>query len=165
MSLTPAPTRAIEVFYSYAHEDERLQKRLEKQLSLLKRQGQITNWHNREITAGMEWTREIDKHLNAAQIILLLVSPDYISSDYCYSVEMGRAIERHKRGEAHLIPVLLRPAHWKGAPFGELKALPTNNRPVTRWSNLDEAFLDVARGIQKAVNSFDRKLCSDFRDY
>ncbi len=151
MSLIIEPVRAIEIFYSYAHEDERLRKKLEKQLSLLKQQSQITEWYDRKISAGKEWADEIDSHLNTAQIILLLVSPDYLASDYCYGIEMKRAIERHKLREARVIPIILRPTYWQGAPFGKLQPLPTDGKPATRWRNLDEAFLDIERGIRKAI--------------
>jgi hypothetical protein len=110
----------VKIFFSYAHEDEELREGLEKQLRALKRQGIIDVWYDREISAGSEWEREIDTHLNTAQIILLLVSPDFMDSDYCYSIEMERAMERHERGEARVIPIILRPIHWQGAPFGKL---------------------------------------------
>jgi tetratricopeptide (TPR) repeat protein len=143
----------IEIFLCYAHEDEELRKGLEKQLRALKRQGLINTWHDRNISAGAEWEREIDKHLNTARIILLLVSPDFMDSDYCYGIEMRRAIERHEQGEACVIPVILRPVYWRGAPFGKLQALPKDAKPVTNryWHNLDEAFFDIAEGILKAA--------------
>jgi|SRR5450755_149684 tetratricopeptide (TPR) repeat protein len=151
---------AIEVFFSYSHKDEGLRAELEKQLSLLKRQDLITGWHDRRIVAGQVWAEEIDAHLNTAQIILLLISSDFMASDYCYGIEMKRAMERHERGEAHVIPIVLRPVYWKDAPFGKLQALPTDAQPVTssRWHNLDDAFFDVAEGIRRVSNKlFSRK--------
>src|SRR5205085_5289211 len=103
--MTTEPVQSIELFYSYAHEDERLRKELEKHLALMKRQKLISAWHDRNIGAGTEWANEIDTHLNTARIILLLISPDFIASDYCYSIEMTRALERHKAGEARVIPI------------------------------------------------------------
>ena len=149
--MTAEPTHAVEVFYCYDHADEGLRNELEKHLSLLKRQGQISAWHDREIGAGKEWDQEIDAHLNTAQIVLLLVSPDFLASDYCYDVEVKRAIARHEAGEARVIPVILRPVDWKDAPFGKLQPLPASGIPVTSWSDLDAAFLDVVQGIRKAV--------------
>jgi hypothetical protein len=149
--MTDEPLGAVKVFYSYAHEDKILCVELEKHLGILKRQGQITGWHDRDISAGTEWEREIDTHLNVASIILLLVSPDFIHSEYCYSIEMRRALERHHAGEAIVIPVLIRPVDWEDAPFSKLQFLPTDRKPITSWSNRDEAFLDVAKGIRKAV--------------
>jgi tetratricopeptide (TPR) repeat protein len=141
----------LSIFISYAHKDEPLLNELEEHLALLQNQGVITTWHDRDISAGTEWEREIDTHLNTAQIILLLISASFLASKYCYSTEMKRAIEKHKAGEACVIPVILRPVDWKGAPFGRLQALPTKARPITSWSDRDEAFLDVAKGIREAI--------------
>lgn len=143
--------RDIKIFFCYAHEDEVLLIELEKQLSLFKRQGIISSWYDRDIRAGNEWSNEIEKHLSTADIILLLVSPDFIASDYIYGVEMQRAMERHEAGEACVIPVILRPISWSDAPFGKLQALPEDGKPITTWFNRDEAFLDVARGIQTVI--------------
>ncbi len=153
--LTSKP--AIAVFFSYAHEDEDLRKELEKHLSILRRTGVITTWHDREIGAGRVWADRIDQHLQIAQIILLLISADFLASDYCYGVEMTIALARHEAGEATVIPVMLRPADWEGAPFGEIQWLPEGDDPVTTWPNRDEAFRSVAKGIRKAVNELLRK--------
>lgn len=144
---------AVKIFYSYAHEDEALREQIEKQLSLLKWQGIISAWHDRKLLAGQEWAGEIDTHLNTADVILLLVSPDFMASEYCYGVEMKRAMERHESGEAIVIPVILRPVYWQGAPFGGLQALPADARPVTgsSWHNLDEAFFNVAEGLRRII--------------
>jgi tetratricopeptide (TPR) repeat protein len=151
------PTRAIRVFYSYAHEDNKLRDELNKHLSTMKRLNQITEWHDRDIHAGTEWKDEIDTHLNTAHIILLLISPDFMASEYCYSIEMTRALERHERGEAHVIPIILRPVDWKGAPFDKLQVLPADAQPITIWLNQDQAFLDVAKGIRKVVQELQSK--------
>lgn len=148
----PASTHTIEVFLCYAHEDEALRQSLAKHLRPLQRQGLIDMWHGRDISAGKEWEHEIDKHLNTAQIILLLVSPDFLDSDYCYSKEMKRAMERHECGEARVIPVILRSVVWQGAPFGKLQALPTGAKPVKKWRDIDEAFSQVVLGILKVVD-------------
>src|SRR5258708_25214484 len=97
----------IEVLYSYAYEDEPLQKELEKHLIILQRQELITTWHKGEIKAGTEWQHEIAIHLNSADIILLLLSPDFMVSELCYGVEMQEALERHEMGEARVIPIIL----------------------------------------------------------
>ncbi|HEY9648687.1 MAG TPA: TIR domain-containing protein [Chroococcidiopsis sp.] len=146
-----AARRAIELFFSYSHRDEDLRDEMAKHLSILKRQGVISTWHDRSIDAGTEWAQEIDSHLNSAQVILLLISPDFIASDYCFDIEMGRAMERHEAGEACVIPVILRPVDWSGAPFSKLQAYPKNAKPVTTWANQDEAFLNVTQGIRNAV--------------
>jgi TIR domain len=145
--------KAIEVFYSYTPKDEKLRKKLETQLSLLRQQGYITNWHNHKIDPGQDMASEINKHLNSADIILLLVSPDFLASDYCYGVEMKCALERHEARDVIVIPIILRPADWENAPFGKLKALPQDGRPVTSrsWGSQDEALLEVAKGIRQVV--------------
>ncbi len=149
----------IEIFLCYAHEDELLRNELARHLGALKRQGFFDVWHDREIIAGTEWESEIDKHLNIAQVILLLVSQYFIDSDYCYLVEMRRAVERHDRGEARVIPVILRPVFFQRAPFAKLMPLPTNRKPITdsSWYSLDEAFFDVEEGIRKAVEDLAAK--------
>src|SRR5260370_40786292 len=96
-----------EICIAYAHEDEKLRNQLEKQLSLLKWQGLIAGWHDHEIGAGTEWAHELDTHLNTASIILLLISPDFMASSYCYSIEMKRAMERHEAREARVIPIII----------------------------------------------------------
>lgn len=152
------PHQAIEVFYSYAHEDEKLRNELEKHLTLLEREGVIRGWHDRKIGAGKEWQNEIDTHLDSSQIILLLVSPNFIASDYCWDVEVRRAMQRHEAKEARVIPVILDFVDWKSAPFGRLQALPKDAKPVKKWGNYNKAFLSVAEGIrlvakELAVNS------------
>jgi hypothetical protein len=151
--LTPAENEAgkMEIFFAYAREDKTLRDEHEKHLSMLKREGVITSWHDRKIGAGKEWEGKIDTHLNTARVILLLVSSDFVASDYCWDVEVKRAMERHEAREAHVIPVILRPVDWMSAPFGKLQALPTDAKPVTSWENRDEAFLDIAQGIRVAV--------------
>jgi len=144
----------LEVFYSYAHEDEALRDEVEKHLSLLKRNGLIVGWHDRGIGAGDEWRDQIDAHARSAHIILLLISPDFLASDYCYDVEMKLALERHARREARVVPIILRPVDWLGAPFSHLQALPRDGKAVTTWPNRDEAFANIAQGIRAIVSGF-----------
>ena len=146
---TPIPR--LRLFYSYAHADEELRDELEKHLSNLRNQGVIEEWHDRRIIGGAEWAGEIDEHLERADIILLLVSADFLVSKYCYAIEMKRALERHKQKESRVVPVILRPVDWEGAPFAGLQALPKNGRPVTEWPNRDAAFQNVAKGIRKVA--------------
>ena len=98
---------------------------------------------------GQEWAGAIDEHLNRADVVLLLVSADFLASDYCYDREMTRALERDDAGDARVIPVILRSVDWHGAQFAKLQALPKDARPVTSWPDRDEAFTDVARGIRQ----------------
>lgn len=145
---------SIKVFYCYAREDKALRTMLEKHLANLQRQMLITSWSDRDINAGKEWAKEIGTNLNTADIILLLISPDFMHSEYCYSVEMKRALEREKNGTVRVVPVILRHIEYEGAPFSHLQALPSGAIPVTdrKWNNRDAAFLDVAQGIRKIVN-------------
>ena len=93
-------TTPIEVFWASAPNDEPLCHELETHLSLLKRQGIITTWHRRHIAPSTDWATAIDTHLGTASVILLLISPDFLASDYCYGVELQRAMERHAANEA-----------------------------------------------------------------
>jgi hypothetical protein len=139
------------VFFSYAHADEALRDRLERHLSMLKRQGVIDVWHDRQITPGEDVGAAIAAELEKADLILLLVSPDFLASDYCYEREMTRAIERHVAGEAKVLPVILRPCDWHDALFGRLLAAPTDGKPITKFADLDDAFLDVTKSIKTAL--------------
>jgi hypothetical protein len=147
----PPPPRPVRLFYSYAHADEAFRDELEKHLSTMRRSGLIEEWHDRRIGAGQEWEKQIDENLEAADLVLLLISPDFLSSDYCYEVEMKRALERHARHEALVVSVILRPADWKGAPFQKLKNVPTNGRPISRWEDRDEAWLDVVQYLRDLI--------------
>ena len=149
-------SNSINIFYAYSHKDERLRKKLETHLALLLQERLISGWHDKNINAGREWEREIDTYLDSAQIILLLISANFLASSYCYSIEMRRAMERHQTGDARVIPIILRPVDWEKAPFSILQVLPTGGKPVTgrSWRDIDEALADVARGIRKAVEEF-----------
>jgi hypothetical protein len=149
-----------EVFISYSHKDEELLERLEVHLNVLKRQNIITLWHGRKIFPGDEWEEEIDKHLNTAQIILLLVSADFIASDYCYGVEFKRAMERNELEAARVIPVILSPSNWRDTPLGKLNALPKGAKPVVKWPNIDDAFVSVIDGIKEAVKTLRPQITS-----
>ncbi len=138
------------LFYSYSHKDESLRDQLETHLKLLQRQDVISTWHDRKILAGEEWKDAIDGNLESADIILLLVSADFIASDYCYEKEMKRAMERHEKG-AKVIPIILRACDWKSAPFGKVQGLPKDAKPVMKWKDRDEAWNDVAQGIRRAI--------------
>jgi hypothetical protein len=153
---------SVKIFFCYAHEDEALLDRLKVHLSPLQREGLIWLWHDRDIRAGTEWDKEINRHLNTAQIILLLVSPDFMNSDYCYSIELRRAIERHDKGEARVIPIILRPASWDGI-LGKLQALPRNGKPIRSryWHNMDEALTDVVQSIRKTINDLSSESISN----
>lgn len=144
-------TRGVDAFISYAHSDENLRQELEKHLALLRREGLIHLWHDREIEPGQSWASEIDRHLEGARLILLLVSSDFIASEYCFAKELMHAIERHRQGTATVVPVILRSCDWQSAPFGALQALPRDGKAITSWSDRDAAFTDVAQGLRKVL--------------
>ncbi|WP_427157425.1 tetratricopeptide repeat protein [Aliinostoc sp. HNIBRCY26] len=143
--------KSIEVFISYHQKDEELREELETHLASLLREQLITSWHNREIIAGQEFQAEINKYLKRAGLILLLVSPDFIASDYHWTVEVTRALEQNAAGKARVIPVLLRHADWDNPPIDKLSPLPSNRKPIKSWSDRDEAFLEVVKGIRQEV--------------
>ena len=138
----------VSIFFSYSHKDEDLRNELEIHLASLKRQGVISTWHDRRIAAGEEFAGKISENLESANIILLLVSPYFIASDYCYEVEMKRALERHESGAAKVIPVILHPCDWHGTPFGKLLAVPKDGKAVSKFPNLHDAFLDITLAIR-----------------
>lgn len=144
----PKPGEPLRVFISYSHKDGRLRRELETHLKLLQRQEVIAVWTDRRITAGQEWKDKIDDSLESADIILLLVSADFVASDYCYDLEMKRALKRHDAGEARIIPIILKAVGWQSAPFGKLLALPTDGKPVMLWTDRPSAWTDVEAGIR-----------------
>jgi hypothetical protein len=141
------------VFISYSHKDKVLRNQLENHLAILKRQGVVDVWHDRLIKAGDEFDSAISAKLDNADVILLLVSSDFLSSSYIWDIELGKALERHKDGKARVIPVILRPCDWKETPFGKLSAAPEDGAPIrsSRWHNIDEALLDVVKKIRTAL--------------
>jgi len=142
----------IEIFFSYAHEDENLMNDVRRQLIVEERNGKIIKWHDRKIPPGTDWKQQIDNRLEKASIILLFMSPHFIESKYCYEIEGQVALNRHEAGGARVIPVILRPCMWQSSPFGKLQALPLDAIPVSRWPDRDEACLDVAKGVMKVVD-------------
>jgi hypothetical protein len=141
-------TTPAKLFLSYSHDDEALLKELEKHLTLMRRQGVVAPWSDREINAGAELDPAIRQALEEADIILLLVSSSFLASDYCYSIEMKRALERHDEGSATVVPIILRPCEWLRSEIKRLKALPLDGKAVTTWSNRDEAFAEIARELR-----------------
>lgn len=147
--------KPVSVFFSYSHKDEALSNELANHLEILKLTGVITTWQDIQILPGDLWSEEIQNNLNSAQVILLLVSANFIASKYCYSIEMAKAMERHEAGEARVIPVILEACLWPLAPFGKLQALPKNGTPITSkvWPTQAEAFTNVAMGIKKVADA------------
>ncbi len=149
--------KPVTVFYSYAHEDEDLCKQLDTHLKILQRQNIIASWYDRAIPAGAEWEDQIDLHLETADIILLLISADFIASDYCWGKELTRAMERHEANEARVIPIILRELDWTGTPFSRLQALPKDAKPVMSWLSIDAAFTDITKGIREVASTLAKR--------
>lgn len=147
----------ISLVFSYSHVDEALRNELEKHLSPLKRMGKITTWHDRRIDPGLEFEHQIDHYFSEADIILLLISSDFIASDYCYQVEMTNAMERHKRGEAVVIPVISRECAWHQLPFGSIMAATIDGKPITKFASHDEGYVQVFDAVSRAIASMEAK--------
>lgn len=141
----------LKVFYSYAHIDEPYRIELEKWLKLFERNGLIDDWSDRQITAGDEWKDEINENMLHSQIIILLVSPDFINSDYCYDIETATAIDLDKKKKASVVPVIIRPCLFRDTKFSYLQALPKDALPVSKWADKDDAWQNVSEGIKKLI--------------
>ena len=153
--MTASPqVNSASVFCAYAREDEAYLGELRVHLSMLiKRQQKIAFWYDRLINAGSEWEPEIDHHIESADINLLLVSPNFINSDYCYGKELKVALRRHEARKARVVPIILRPCEWKQTDLAKIQALPRDGQPVSRWPDPDDAWYDVTQGIRRVVES------------
>src|SRR5436305_3241442 len=139
----------IKIFYAYSPEDRELRDELAMRLG----RAYVDHLYDGEILAGETRFKKIEVYLNTADIILLLISPNFMASDDCYRVQKERALERQATGEAHVIPIILRPTDYQGEPFSKLKVLPTGGKPVTSWLDRQEALHDVAVGVRKVITS------------
>lgn len=139
------------LFFSYSHKNENIRDELEIHLSMLKRQEVIKTWHDRKIDAGQEFDNEICHYLSEANIILLLISPYFLASDYCYDIELKKALKMHANKEAVVIPVIVDPCDWKTASFGKLTAVPPDGKPITKYKNIHDGFLEVTKAIRKVA--------------
>jgi hypothetical protein len=149
VALANAPgAKSLSLFISYSHADERFKIELIKHIKPLERLGLIDQWHDRKLKAGEQIDTVISSQLNKADIIMLLISVDFVNSEYCYEIEMEEAIRRHESGTARVIPIILRSCMWTQAPFGKLLALPKDGRAVTSWPTEDEAFTNIAEGVR-----------------
>lgn len=147
----------IKVFFSYSHKDEELRDELEAHLSPLKKTNIIETWHDRIIDAGEEFNHEIDSNLADSNIVLLLISSNFLNSEYCYDVEMKEAFSMHQSDIASVIPIILHPCDWKITPLGKLNACPTDGKAISTYSNRHEAYVDVAKSIRRVSESIMNK--------
>ena len=143
----------LRVFISYSHQDESFRQELETHLKIFERLGLVEYWHDRKIIAPDNWESAIDANLATADILILLVSADFLASDYCHYKEMTSALERHTKGTTRVVPVVLRSCQWRHSPLKGLQALPTDGKPVSTWSDRDEAWHDVTSGLLKVIES------------
>jgi hypothetical protein len=148
-----AKHRPVSGFCSYSHRDERLRRELETSLKMLERKGLIKIWYDRALEAGEEWSPEIASKLQQSRIVLLLVSADFIASNYAYAIEMKTALKRARKGECRIVPIILRDVTWRTAPFARFQVLPPDGKPVTRWRDRDSAWRAVAEGIERMLSS------------
>ena len=144
----------VKLFISYSHRDERYLKGLETHLAGLRRQGVIADWHDRMISPGGDWRQTINHNLDVADCVLLLVTPDFVASDYCYSIEMAQALNKHREGRVLVLPIIVRPTDWQHTPLSELQVLPKDGKPIVEWAIRDRAWLDVTRGLRLALDQF-----------
>ena len=148
VALPTGASNALKVFLSYSHADEQVKLDLQKHLRPLERMGLIQLWHDRKLLAGDTWEKEINTKLDEADIVLLIVSVDFINSKYCYDVELGRSLERHAKGACRVVPIIARGCMWQHTPFARMQALPTDGVPLTVLPNIDQAFASVADGLR-----------------
>lgn len=140
-------------FISYSHRDEVFRGELEAHLAPLQRRGLLDRWHDRKMIAGDPLDDTISAHLESADLILMLVSADFVASEYCYAKEMARALEKHETGSARAISIICRPCDFEGLPFARFVLLPTDAKPVSTWQDRDAAWVDVVKGIRNALGA------------
>lgn len=141
----------LKLFISYSHKDERFKDQLTTHLTSLKRRGIVNEWHDRKLIAGEEWDKVIKQELLDSDIILLLISADFLASNYCYDIEIKKAMERHEQGEAKVIPIIVRPCDWKDLPFSKIQGLPKDGKALSTWADIDEGYLNIIEGIKAGI--------------
>ncbi len=143
----------IAAFVSYSHADEKAWERLRKHLAMLGRDGLISVWHDAQILPGGSIDGEIRHELDRSDLFLALISPDYLSSKYCYEREFQHALDRARSGRLRLVPVILEPCDWLSSPLSEFMALPQDGKPISEWTNANIAYLDVVNGLRRISQS------------
>jgi hypothetical protein len=143
----------MRAFISYAHADEEMLKKLDAHMAMLRRDGTLSDWYDREINAGGDIDSTIAQELHRANLFLALISPDFLNSQYCYEKEMATAIDRHEAGEITIVPIILEPCDWVSSPLARFKALPRDGKPISEWTNQNTAFLDVVRELRRLISA------------
>ncbi len=147
----------VKVFFSYSHSDETDRNELETHLAILKRQGLIETWYDRRILAGKGLSKEIDQNLLGSNLVLLLTSPDFLASDYCYSNEMQKALEMRRQGLVWVIPIILEHCDWKNTPLKDLLACPQDGKPVSDYPNPNKAYNEIVQDIRRVIDEISQK--------
>ena len=149
--------KKVKVFLSYSHADEEFKKNLDIHFAPLRRnEKKVETWNDRKLIPGTKFDEEIKKHLNEDDIIILLISADFIESDYCYNVEMKTALERMENSEAVVIPVIVRPCLWKETPLGCIQALPKDGNPISKYQDSDDAYLEIVESVSNIIENFNK---------
>jgi hypothetical protein len=156
--------KPAQIFISYSHKDMDYCQALSNHMVSLERQGLVSTWYDGRLKPGEEWQKEILSNLECADIILLLISSDFIASDFCWEKEMAKAIENHINRKTRLVPIIVRPVNWKKAPFARIQALPQNGKPISTWENQDEAYLNIIEGIGTIIETECNKQKEDRTD-
>lgn len=141
----------LTIFCAYSQRDTLMVKDFLRYLTSLQRKGLIKIIESTEVRMENDWEYEIDGQLARADIVLTFLSPDFLNSNYIYSIEMKQALKRSEKGETRVIPIILRPVYWEATPLAKLQALPKNGKAIATWSNWDEAFTEIAKEITKIV--------------
>ena len=142
------------LFISYSHKDDSHREELEERLAMLKRNNIVSVWHDRKILAGEEWKDKIDDKLESADIILFLISPSFLASNYCFDVEVKKAMEKQAAGTAKIISIIVRTCDWHECEFSKFQAVPKDARPLDLWENKDSAWQDVIDGLKLHIKEF-----------
>ena len=150
---SPEPSRRPKkIFISYAREDRGWVDKLKNHLASLQRKGLVESWDDSSIWPGKEWNASIMKALGEADIYILMVTVDFIASDYINQNELPVALKRAEGEEnVQIVPVIVRPCNWFTEFYNSYQALPKDGKPISTWDNEDKAYLDVVEGLMKLI--------------
>lgn len=143
----------MEAFISYSHADEKMLERLHKHLAMLQREGTLTTWSDHSVLPGSQLGSDIDQNLDRSDLFLALLSPDYLASRYCYEREFQHALKLAEAGRIRIVPIILEPCDWLASPFSQFLALPKDGKPISEWTNHNNAFLDVVTGLRRVLTA------------
>jgi hypothetical protein len=150
----PSHIDAPSLFISYSRRDGYFFEELTTHLKLLQRKRVIDTWHEGRVGAGEDWNRIIRTQVEQANIIILLISSDFLSSDYIWKHEFSEAFERHKRKEVSILPIIIRPCNWQVSPIANLQVFPLNAMPVSSSPNIDRVWVDIEKTVAQAANNW-----------